>query len=92
MKPADYVNGKPGAHVESLFNRHGTPGDYTARIFRPPMDYYCPHVTVDGIKHNVVGPADDGGKGYMGFYTRKEAIASAQRFIDKCKEIVEGVT
>lgn len=85
-----YAEAKAGAHVESLFDRHGSPGKYGQPDFRRPMDYYCGHLILkDGSKINVSG-IDENGNSFFGYFSRSECLKAVKRFQDKCAAIAKA--
>jgi hypothetical protein len=82
----ELVKGYASAQRKNLWDRHGT--DYFGREDRPRpmviMPYWCPSIRVNGKQNGVIGL-----DGYKGYYTRKEAVAQAQAFIDKCRALLE---
>lgn len=87
-KLQDYARAKIKCRIESLFNRHGEEGSYGDTVkWRPPMDYYVASlVTADGAEHSIAG-IDDKGNSFLGWYSRKDAIAAAKRFQQKCADL-----
>jgi hypothetical protein len=88
----EYVNGRASAKKQSMWNEMGTwdpQRDDQGRLIGRPRDYWCPIVVIGKERKGVVGPNPDGSSGApSGYLTREEAVASAERFLAKCREIL----
>ncbi len=79
-----YIDGKPGAHKEMLFDRQGSQGHYNDKEkWSAPKEYWYPHITVNGKEIGVRGP-DAEGINYADHYSKKEAVDAAKRFQQQC--------
>lgn len=85
-----YAAGKAGAHVESLFDRHGSPGKYGQPDFRRPMDYYCGHITLESGERINVSGIDEKGHSFYGWFSRAECLKAVRRFQEKCAAIAKA--
>ncbi len=79
-----YLSGYASAQKMMLWNRQGEDG-FTKDLgpHNRPMEYWCASVRIKGKQHGVIGP-----NGYVGQYTRKEAVAEAQGFLNKCRALL----
>jgi len=85
QKILKYLTGYASAQRMMLWNRQGEDGFAQDREHRGvPGYYWCASIRIDGKQHGVVGP-----NGYIGQYSRKEAVAEAQAFLDRCRRLLD---
>jgi hypothetical protein len=81
-----YLRGYASAKQIMLWDRQGSDDGWEKEKRKNchPRYYWCPSVRIDGKQHVVVGPNK-----YLGQYTRKEAVAQAQGFLDQCRALLD---
>lgn len=81
-----YLTGYASAVKQMLWDRNGSDAGWETKGHPRPQYYWCPSVRIGGKQHGVVGP-----NGYIGQYSRKDAIAEAEGFLRKCREILSDI-
>jgi len=66
-----------------LWDRNGSDAGWKEKVHSYPQYYWCPSVRIGRKQHGVVGP-----NGFIGQYTRSDAVKQAQLFLDRCQKIL----
>lgn len=86
-----YLTGSAGAYREMLWDAMGggMRRDENGRLDRYPREYWCPCIRIGRRRIGVIGPNPDGSSGApVGYTSRKAAIENAQRFLDRCRQLL----